>query len=224
MTFSLVAYDELGQFGAVVSSSSPAVGARCLAMRSGVGAASTQNITDPRLGLSLLDVMSTGFSAREAINVVVASDSTSPFRQLLAVDSAGGTGVHSGIHCLGVVGSATTAGAASAGNMLASEDVPLAMISAFNSTAGCLEERLLAALRGALDAGGEAGVVHSAALSVVGNIGWRVTDLRVDWDEQPVQRIAELVDLWMPQRDDYVVRGLNPSAAPPYVSPGDERR
>lgn len=224
MTFSLVACDELGQFGAVVSSSSPAVGARCLALRDAVGATSTQNITDPRLGPSVLDLLATGFSAREAIDAVVESDSTSPYRQLVAIDRFGQSAVHSGIHCLGVVGSSTTGGAASAGNMLGSEDVPLAMISAFSSAGGSLEEKLLAALRGGLDAGGEEGPIHSAAMSVVANVGWRVTDLRVDWDEEPVKRMRELVELWLPQRDDYVHRGLNPSSAPSYKNVGDERR
>ena len=218
MTFSLVASDDLGQFGVVISSSSPAVGARCLALQDRVGAVSTQNVTDPRLGSAVLDLLATGFSAREAIDALVDSDHTSPFRQLIAVDSFGNTAVHSGIHCLGVVGSATKDGVAAAGNLLAAEDVPSAMISAFEAANGSLEERLLAALWGGLDAGGEEGTVHSAALSVVGRVGWRVTDLRVDWNQEPVQRMSELVELWLPQRDEYIQRGVNPSSAPPHKS------
>ncbi len=49
-----------GQFGVAISSSSPAVAARCAWARAGVGAACTQNITDPRLGTVLLDRMGEG--------------------------------------------------------------------------------------------------------------------------------------------------------------------
>ena len=31
-----------------------------------------------------------------------------------------------------------------------------------------------------------------------------------------------LLDVWLPQRDDYVTRGLDPTAAPSYGVPGDE--
>ncbi len=50
MTFSIAATDGRGRFGIAVSSSSPAVAARCAHLRDGVGAVSSQNITDPRLG------------------------------------------------------------------------------------------------------------------------------------------------------------------------------
>ena len=51
MTFSLVARcAQTGRFGMVVSSSSPAVAARCAHARAGVGAAASQNVTDPRWG------------------------------------------------------------------------------------------------------------------------------------------------------------------------------
>ena len=38
-----------------ITSSSPAVAARCANVRAGVGVASSQNVTDPRLGPQLLD-------------------------------------------------------------------------------------------------------------------------------------------------------------------------
>lgn len=51
MTFSIVGRcARTGMFGVAVSSSSPAVAARCAHARAGVGAVSTQNVTDPSLG------------------------------------------------------------------------------------------------------------------------------------------------------------------------------
>ncbi|MFC7503396.1 DUF1028 domain-containing protein, partial [Nocardioides sp. GCM10030258] len=55
VTFSVLATDGRGAVGIAVTSSSPAVAARCIHLRPGVGGASSQNITDPRLGTELLD-------------------------------------------------------------------------------------------------------------------------------------------------------------------------
>ncbi len=51
MTFSLVARcKQTGMFGVAVTSSSPAVAARCAYARAGVGLWPPQNVTDPTLG------------------------------------------------------------------------------------------------------------------------------------------------------------------------------
>jgi len=223
MTFSLVARDDSGAFGSAICSSSPAVAARCVTLADGVGAVNSQNITDPRLGPAIVDRLRSGLPAREALAAVVAAAAHAEFRQLLVVDADGGAVVHSGGQALGVFGDATGEGVAAGGNLLASDDIPQRMVDAFLASSGELEHRLLAAMRAATDAGGEAGPVHSAGLSVVRDAGWRVTDLRVDWTEgDPVAELGELLERWMPQRDAYVTRALDPSAAPSYGVPGDE--
>jgi len=223
MTFSIVARDASGALGMAVSSSSPAVAARCIHLRSGVGAVGSQNITDPRYGRTLLDALEGGASPDEALAALVAADPTAPYRQVAIVDAAGRVAVHSGAHTLGTYAAAAGDGVVAAGNLLASTAVPAAMVAAFQEAVGDLELRLLSALRAGLAAGGEAGAVHSAGLGVVRDAGWNVTDLRVDWDEDdPVGRLASLVELWMPQRDDYVTRGIHPQTAPAYGVPGDE--
>lgn len=222
MTFTILARDSHGSFGAAIASSSPAVAARCLTLRDGIGAVSSQNITDPRLGPRIMDLMGSGLSAEAAINQIASTDPTAHYRQILAIDERGETGVHSGRHSLGTYGSAHASSVVTAGNLLASKAVPQAMVDAFIHSTGELEERLLAALRGALAAGGEAGPIRSASLSVVTDVGWRVTDLRVDWDDEPIERLAVLLQVWLPQRDNYVTRGIAPETAPAYGVPGDE--
>ena len=91
-----------GQFGVAISSSSPAVAARCAWARAGVGAVSTQNITDPRLGIVLRDRMAAGESAREAMDAVTRSEPLIAYRQLTAVDREGGVAAWSGARTLGV--------------------------------------------------------------------------------------------------------------------------
>jgi len=226
MTFSLILRDpETGEFGSAISSSSPAVAARCLNLADGIGAAHSQNVTDPRLGPALIERLRAGDSAQQAIDVVVASadPETIDYRQLLVLDAEGRGAVHSGGKALGIFGAAVRENAVAGGNMLASLDVLDALVDTALSATGRIEERLYAALQAAVAAGGEEGPVHSAGISVVGSAGWRVTDLRVDWvDEDPIGELGRVLEQWLPQRDDYVSRGLNPVAAPSYGVPGDE--
>lgn len=225
MTFSLLLRDHAtGEFGAAIASSSPAVAARCVNLADGVGGANSQNVTDPRLGPLLIEQLRSGASAQEALDAVVSGSDqhTIDYRQLLVLDASGQAAVHSGTRALGIYGSTVRENAACAGNMLASPDVLEAMIDTALTTTGRLEKRLYAALRAAIAAGGEEGPVHSAGLSVVGHAGWRVTDLRVDWSEDPIGELRRALEVWLPQRDDYVSRGITPAAAPSYGVPGDE--
>ncbi|GLY08138.1 MULTISPECIES: DUF1028 domain-containing protein [Actinoplanes] len=223
MTFSIAATDGTGAFGIAIASSSPAVAARCLHLRAGVGAACSQNVTDPRLGPLLLDAAATGQTADAALASVIAGHRDVAFRQLTLVTGYAQSSVHTGTEALGVTGSAQSPAAVAAGNLLASLDVPEAMVTAFEESSGDLETRLFAALTAGLAAGGEAGPVHSAGLAVVREVPWPETDLRVDWaDDDPIGRLGALLQRWLPQRDDYVTRALRPATAPAYGVPGDE--
>lgn len=223
MTFSIVARDETGAFGSAVCSSSPAVAARCTHLRDGIGAVNSQNVTDPRLGAVLLDALEAGQSAQAALNAVTTATDHIEYRQLLVLGATGSGAIYSGPEALGIVGEAVSVDAVAGGNLLADAKVPEVMVEAFEDASGDLEVRLLAAMHAAKRAGGEAGSVHSIGLSVVRDAGWRVTDLRIDWtDHDPIQELSQLLERWLPQRDDYITRGFNPSFAPSYGVPGDE--
>ncbi len=212
-----------GQFGVAISSSSPAVAARCAWARAGVGAACTQNITDPRLGPALLDRLEAGDSARQAMTAVVAAEPLIAYRQLTAIDRAGDTAMWSGSGTLGTNDAVDGDDCVAAGNLLANGDVPLAMTRAFaERPEDELGTRLVAALAAGLEAGGEAGPVHSAGLLVVSDTPWPLTDLRVDWSDDPIAELAALWRLWRPQAEAYRLRALDPAAAPSYGVPGDE--
>ena len=87
MTIAIAARSaEAGMFGIAISSSSPAVAARCAHARAGVGVLGTQNITDPRLGPAGLDLMAKGLDAEEAIATLCRTAPHIEFRQLIAVD------------------------------------------------------------------------------------------------------------------------------------------
>ena len=59
-------------------------------------------------------------------------------------------------------------------------------------------------------------------LLVVEDVPWPVTDLRVDYADDPVDDLVELWRVWKPQKDDYRVRGIDPTRAPSYGVPGDQ--
>ena len=223
MTFSLVARcARTGQFGMAISSSSPAVAARCVHLRPGVGAVASQNITDPTLGPLILDRLETGLSAAQALASVRERRAHIDYRQLLVVDARGETAVHSGRQVLGLWGEAQGKHCAAGGNLLADEGLPALMVAAFEAASGDLAERLMRALEAGLAAGGEAGPVHSAGLRVVDRLSWPIVDLRIDWAEAPIAMLRTAWDVYAPQIAAYVQRAEDPTRAPSYGVPGDE--
>ncbi len=216
MTFSLVGRcGRTGAVGAVIASASMAVAARCAAARAGAGAVCSQSTTDPRLREALLEAMAGGLAAPAAVAAVTgrAAGITGDiaYRQLAAVDAAGGSAGYTGGLALGEAADVRAAGAAAAGNLLADRGVPAAMLAVFTERAGdSLGDRLIAALRAGLAAGGEVSPVRSAGLLIAESVPWPVTDLRVDWHEDPVGELDRLWQLWQPQAESYVRRALCP--------------
>ncbi|WGS44356.1 DUF1028 domain-containing protein [Burkholderia sp. JSH-S8] len=225
MTFSIVGRcAETGQLGIAISSSSIAVGARCAWVRAGVGAVATQNVTLPALGAQILDpIANLRLEPADALERALGADTWRQYRQVTAIDAQGRTAFFSGSEALGVHCAMAGEQCVAAGNLLAGVGVIEAMVPAFERARGALADRLLAAMHAALAAGGEAGPVHSAALEIVGDLSWPIVDLRVDWaDDDPIGRLDALWQAYRPQMRDYVMRALNPTAAPSYGVPGNE--
>lgn len=208
----------------VISSSSPAVAARCAHARAGVGVAATQNITDPALGPRLLDAMARGSDAGAAMAGVTAGAAHIGYRQLLCIDAAGRTATHSGDRILGIWNTAQGTDCVAGGNLLAHHGVPQAMVDAFTASSGALGDRLVAALRAGRDAGGEAGPVRSAGLLMVDAESWPCAELRADWVEDacPIEAVARAWQVYAPQMAAYLQRSRDPREAPSYGVPGDE--
>ncbi len=224
MTFSVSGRcADTGMFGIAVSSSSPSVAARCAHVRANVGAVSTQNITDPRLGPKGLELMAQGLSAEAALERLVAEAPHIEYRQLALVDAHGRTASYSGCRTLGTHATARGDNVVAAGNMLITAEIPKKMVEAFAATKGRhLGDRLIAAMRAAVAAGGEEGPVHSMGLIMADRVSWNVADLRVDWTEgDPIEECAGLWQRWRKEMDAYVTRALNPTEAPSYGVPGD---
>ena len=223
MTFSIIARcNKTGQFGGAISSSSPAVAARCIQAKAGVGVATSQNITDPYLANILLDMTKYDLAPEDSIAELVKNTDFIEYRQLSVINSDEQPAAFSGKYTLGVHSQCIGEHAVGAGNLLENEDVPKAMVNAFAESAGSLAERLMVALKAGLAQGGEAGPVHSAGLLVVDKIEWPVINLRVDWSDTPIEDLYQLWKVYEPQVEDYIVRALNPTDSPSYGVPGNE--
>ena len=223
MTFSLVARcSKTGMFGVAISSSSPAVASRCVYTRAGVGAVASQNVTDPTLGPKTLDYIQKGLSAKQAIEEVKHDSQFLEYRQILAIDKNGQTANHSGLNSLGLWADYKGKNVISAGNLLANEDVPKKIVDSFENETGHLGDRLISALKSGLNAGGEAGPLHSAGIQICDNFSWPIVDLRCDWSENcPIEEISNAWKIYKPQIQDYVHRALDPRKAPSYGVAGD---
>ena len=224
MTFSVSGYcKKTGMVGVAITTSSICVASRCPWVRAGVGAAATQNITDPSLGNLMLDYLEEGLSVQQTINKVVKEHKFINYRQLALVDSKGNCASHTGSKTLGTNAVSEGDSCIAAGNLLSSREVVQAMTDNFSLNNNIhLAERLLLALQAGVDAGGEEGPVHSAGLKVAHQHSWPLVDLRIDWVED--KPITELVKLWRayePQMKDYNSRAINPAQAPSYGVLGD---
>ena len=223
MTFSISARcAKTGMFGIAVSSSSPCVAARCAHARAGAGVVATQNITDPSLGPRGLDLMASGLSAAVALERLKATSPHIAYRQLALVDRDGGSADFSGDKTLGRHHSMAVKDVVAAGNLLADTAVPERMVETFVALREeALGDRLVAAMRAALAAGGEEEPVRSAGMLLVRAVAWPIADLRIDWSDDPIGELAALWELWKPQMEAYVTRALAPGSAPSYGVAGD---
>ena len=224
MTFSIVGYCNKTQMtGVAITTSSICVASRCPWVRSGVGSVATQNVTDPSLGPKLLDLIEKGNTPQEALDEITSGRGFIEFRQLTVASATGEVAYYSGDEILGVNAVATGVHCIAAGNLLANENVPQAMVDNFNSNPDLhLAERLLIALKAGIDAGGEMGPTHSSGVKVAHRQSWPLVDLRVDWSEgDPVNELYEIWQAYEPQMNDYITRAIDPSSAPSYGVPGN---
>jgi uncharacterized Ntn-hydrolase superfamily protein len=163
----------------------------------------------------MLEMLARGAAARAALQDCLATTAHAAYRQLLVLGRDGPPVAHSGAHALGIANSALAEHAGAAGNLLASPEVPAAMIGAFEASGGHLGARLLRSLRAGLERGGESGPIHSAGLLIVREGPWPIVDLRVDWSaSDPIAALGALWDIYAPQIEDYVRRAIDPVHAP----------
>jgi uncharacterized Ntn-hydrolase superfamily protein len=199
-TFSLVACDlDAEQWGVAVQSKFLAVGSVVPWAEPHVGAVATQSYANPRYGPDGLALLRQGLPAEEVVERLTTADDGRETRQLGVVDAAGRGATFTGSECLEWAGGRIGEGYAAQGNILVSGATVDGLADAFEWSAGSpLAERLLRALAGAQQAGGDRRGQQSASLLVVerdagyAKLSDTVVDLRVDDHVRPIEELERL--------------------------------
>jgi uncharacterized Ntn-hydrolase superfamily protein len=201
--------------GAVVTTSSMAVGGRCPYAQVNVGAVLTQHRTDPRLGPRMLERLREGAAPAAILKDLEKSEPGIGWRQLAIIDAKGQAAFFNGSNIYSVVKGLVGRDCVAVGNILRSTDVVDAMVQSFEANeAEPLAERLMRAIEAGDAAGGELKQIKSAGLVVAHRESFPFVDLRVDLDPRPLIQLRFLWELYQPTADEYVGRAVNPDSAP----------
>jgi uncharacterized Ntn-hydrolase superfamily protein len=202
MTWSIVVHDPATEaFAVAVSTKAFAVGASCPFVRAGVGAVSTQSMTNRYLGPAILDAMARGISPAAAIEGALAGDDGKHLRQVHAVERHGRSAAWTGDNCVMWCGSASAPHISVAGNMLVGEGVVASTLASMQSGAALdLPERMMVAMEAGQDAGGDRRGRQSAAMVVVTTEDFPDLNLRVDDHTDPLEELRRLLGVWRRER------------------------
>jgi uncharacterized Ntn-hydrolase superfamily protein len=215
MTWSITAHDpKTGAFAVAVATKAFAVGASCPFVRAGVGAVSTQSMTNRYLGPAILNGLARGLPPAAAIEGALAGDAGRGIRQVHAVDRFGRTAAWTGQNCVEWCGSVSADGISVAGNMLAGEPTVAQTLRVWNTSDDLpMPERLMAAMLAGESAGGDRRGKQSAAMVMVTTEDFPDLNLRVDDHTEPLLELRRLLGIW---RVEGVARlGTAPSKASP---------
>ncbi len=201
MTWSIVAHDPNSDaFAVAVATKAFAVGASCPFVRAGVGAVSTQSMTNRYLGPAILDAMARGISPKAAIEGALAGDDGRGIRQVHAVDRHGRTAAWTGENCVMWCGNVSAGGISVAGNMLAGEPTITETLAAWKANQALpMPDRLMIAMEAGEAAGGDRRGKQSAAMVMVTAEDFPDLNLRVDDHAEPLVELRRLLGLWKEQ-------------------------
>ncbi len=201
-TYSIVAVDSItGDIGAAVQSHWFSVGCDVIWAEAGVGAVATQSLINPEFGPKGLQLMASGKSVSEVIDILIEEDEGRDYRQVALIDAQGNSSVFTGNKCIPEAGHIHGKYFSVQANLMLRNTVWQTMENAFKTTKAPFAERLVAALEAAEAEGGDLRGKQSAALLVVrgestGQI-WRdrSVDLRVEDHPYPLKELKRLLKI-----------------------------
>jgi uncharacterized Ntn-hydrolase superfamily protein len=220
MTYSIIARcPRTGRLGLGITTYSLAVGGRCEGIRANVGICKTQafpNRGNDPLGVKLL---AEGFTPRRVMAALAANDPDHDYRQIAIIDREGEVAAHTGPKTRGWSGHKEAAGCVAFGNGLVGPHVVEAIVDAFMADRESpLEFRLLRALEGGRDAGGQGDAKshkpeRSAAIKVVDRLDYADIDVRVDLHDTAVEELRRVLEEFKLYEVFYRERGRKPREA-----------
>lgn len=194
VTISILARDEESSaLGGIAATGSLCVGGWVLRGTAVAGLSASQGTAPSTLwGEAVVAAMGNGADARTAVARVTEPDTGRAHRQLAALDRTGATGAFTGSQSVAFAATHEAPGLVVAGNMLTGPSVIEAAVEGFGQGATLpFAERLLAAMRAAAAAGGDARGLKSAALLVVARDRAPLT-LRIDHAADPLGALSGL--------------------------------
>ncbi len=220
MTYSIIARcPRTGRFGVGSTTFSMACGRRSESVRPGAGISKSQayylRYVDP-LALNLLEQ---GYTPRRIAAVLEAGDADFDYRQFGIIDREGSVVAHTGAGIGKWAGHTVGPCYAAYGNGLAGPQTVEGIVRGFLAQPDApLEDRLMMALEGGRDAGGQmSGGRHrperSAWIRVVGSGPAPEIDLRVDYHDGTVAELRRILEEYKRYRQYYEERCAHPASA-----------
>jgi uncharacterized Ntn-hydrolase superfamily protein len=206
MTFSVLAQcPRTGRLGIASASFSLGTGARASAIRAHVGVAKTQAAPNPEQDVRAVDLLAVGYRPARVLEIIGEQDPHWQFRQMGIIDRDGYGAAATGPRALQPAGQHAERGLVVLGNSVAGSHVIEGIVAGFGrSPEAELEERLLQALEGGRDAGGQARngrpvPERSAVLRVVGWHDYLEVDLSVDQQQGAIDELRRVFVAWTRQ-------------------------
>ncbi|CAN5823810.1 DUF1028 domain-containing protein [soil metagenome] len=220
MTFSIAARcPQTGRLGLGIATFSIGSGGRCEGIQAGVGICKSQAFTNRGNDPLAIQLMSQGFGPEQVMKMLEANDADHAYRQIGIIDRDGKALGHTGSGARPWAGHRVGAGYVAFGNVLAGPHVLDAICDGFEKDPnGLLEFRILSALEGGRDSGGQVGAnghltERSAAIRVVSDPDYPDIDVRVDLHDDAIGELRRVLEEFKRYEKFYSDRGRDPSTA-----------
>jgi uncharacterized Ntn-hydrolase superfamily protein len=222
MTFSIIARcPRTGRFGMGSSTFSIACGRRNESVRPNVGISKSQAFYLRQVDVLALNLLAQGHTPAHILRMVEAGDPDFDYRQFGIIDRDANVVAHTGRSTKPWSGHIVGDGYATYGNVLAGPQTLAGIEAGFlREPDAPLEERLMQALEGGRDAGGQASEgqrwpERSAWIRVVDRLDHPEIDLRVDLHEEAVGALRRLMTEFRRYVAYYLQRERDPASAIP---------
>lgn len=222
MTFSIIARcPRTSRLGMGSSTFSIACGRRNESVRSNVGISKSQAFYLRQVDVLALNLLAQGHAPAYILRTLESGDPDFAYRQFGIIDREANVVAHTGSGTRPWSGHIVGDGYATYGNVLAGPQTLAGIEAGFmHDPAAPLEERLMQALEGGRDAGGQASEgqrwpERSAWIRVVNRLDHPEFDLRVDLHEEAVGALRHLMTEFRKRESYYHGRERNPASAMP---------
>jgi|FEC22Drversion2_1045045.scaffolds.fasta_scaffold00193_17 uncharacterized Ntn-hydrolase superfamily protein len=220
MTFSIIARcPHTGRLGLGIATFSIGAGGRCEGILAGVGICKTQAFTNRGNDPLAIELLAQGFGPAQVMKMLEQNDPDHAYRQIGIIDRDGNAVGHTGSGTRPWSGHRVGTGYVAFGNVLAGPQVLDAICAGFEKDpGGLLEFRILAALEGGRNSGGQVGASghlteRSAAIRVVADPDYPDIDVRVDLHDDAIVELRRVLEEFKRYEVFYRDRGRDPSTA-----------